>query len=285
MALFVLFIYNINALGQTSISTIGKAVTQCNDFEFAKNMLIGDGLAYDETTSNKNYAKFYNPKAQYADKALFVEVYKLSGSNKIEKCVITFYNVDFLSDFRKVGYKYCNSEGLSIEPFQELYEAEKYAMGVNRSKRGLLVATFFRYDQEVEFEHLDVIQKNVADKYNEETNQESQTNTKESRDIVYSIAETPPEFVGGNDALLKYISENTKYPKDAKKNEIQGRVVVQFVVNEDGSVSNIEIKNVLYKSLEEEAIRVISSMPKWNPGTINGNPVKVKYTLPIVFKL
>lgn len=58
-------------------------------------MLIGDGLTYDETKSNKNYAKFYNPKAKYADKALLVEIYKLSGSNKIEKCVITFYNVNF----------------------------------------------------------------------------------------------------------------------------------------------------------------------------------------------
>ena len=148
------FISSLSTLGQTSVATIGRAVTQCNDFAFAKNLLTGDGLAYDETKSNKNYAKFYNPKAQYADKVLFVEIYKLSGSNKIEKCVITFYNINFLSDLRRVGYKYCNPEDLSIEPFQELYESDKYAMGLNRNKKGWLVATFFRYDQEVEFEHL-----------------------------------------------------------------------------------------------------------------------------------
>ena len=76
-----------------------------------------------------------------------------------------------------------------------------------------------------------------------------------------------------------------KYPKTAKKYEIQGKVLVQFVVSEDGSVTDVKITRGVEKSLDEEAIRVISSMPKWNPGTINGTPVKVKYTLPIVFKL
>ena len=154
VAFMAVFICSLSAWGQTSVATIGRAVTQCNDFAFAKNLLTGDGLLIDETTSNKNYAKFYNPKARYADKALFVEVYKSREGSKIEKCVITFYNVNFLSDFRMIGYKYCNPEDLSIEPFQELYESDKYAMGLNRNKRGWLVATFFRYDQEVEFEHL-----------------------------------------------------------------------------------------------------------------------------------
>lgn len=147
------FICSLSTLGQTSVATIGRAVTQCNDFAFAKNLLTGDGLIYDEAKSNKSFARFYKP-AQYADKALFVEVYKSKGGSKIEKCVITFCNVNFLSDLRRVGYKYCNPEDLSIEPFQELYESDKYAMGLNRNKKGWLVATFFRYDQEVEFEHL-----------------------------------------------------------------------------------------------------------------------------------
>lgn len=349
-ALFILFLCSINALGQTSIVSIGKAVTQCNDFAFAKNMLIGDGLTYDETQSNENYASFYNSKVQYADKALFVGVYKLSGSNKVEKCVITFYNINFLSDLKKVGYQYCNPNNLSIKPFQELYESDKYAMGLNRNKKGWLIATFFRYDQEVEFEHLNdsIIKKDAANKYEENdidyqehkvdlnkilslgdndpvdynytelgeegieyldslgiywsdklqswvtkniemieklNNQESATNSKDSENIVYSIAETPPEFIGGNDALWEYISKKVKYPKTAKKYEIQGKVLVQFVVSEDGSVTDVKITRGVEKSLDEEAIRVISSMPKWNPGTINGTPVKVKYTLPIVFKL
>ena len=153
MRLWLYFFCSLSTLGQTSVATIGRAVTQCNDFAFAKNLLTGDGLIYDEAKSNKSFARFFKP-AQYADKALFVEVYKLSGSNKIEKCVITFYNVNFLSDLSRVGYKYCNPEDLSIEPFQVLYESDKYAMGFNRNKKGWLVATFFRYDQDVEFEHL-----------------------------------------------------------------------------------------------------------------------------------
>ena len=147
------FICSLSTLGQTSVATIGRAVTQCNDFAFAKNLLTGDGLIYDEAKSNKSFARFYKP-AQYADKALFVEVYKSKGGSKIEKCVVTFYNVNYLSDLSKVGYKYCNPEDLSIEPFQMLYESDKYAMGLNSNKKGWLVATFFRYDQEVEFEHL-----------------------------------------------------------------------------------------------------------------------------------
>lgn len=155
LVLFVaVFICSLSVGGQTSVATIGRAVTQCDDFAFAKKMLINDGLAYDESKSNKNYAKFYNPNAKYADKALFVEIYRLGNSNKIEKCVIVFYNANFLSDLRRMGYKYCDPDGLSIEPFQELYEADKYAMGLNLNERGWLVATFFRYGHGVKFEHL-----------------------------------------------------------------------------------------------------------------------------------
>ncbi len=147
------FICSLSAWGQTSVATIGKAVTQCNDFAFAKKLLTGDGLIYDEAKSNKSFARFYKP-AQYADKAMFVEVYKSKGCSKIEKCVVTFSNVKYLSDLSRVGYKYFNPEDLSIEPFQMLYESGKYAMGFNCNKKGWLIATFFRYDQEVEFEHL-----------------------------------------------------------------------------------------------------------------------------------
>lgn len=147
------FICSLSMLGQTSVATIGRAVTQCNDFAFAKNMLTGDGLIYDKAKSNKSFARFYKP-AQYADEALFVEVYKLNGGNKIEKCVITFYNVHFLSDLIRVGYKYCDPGNLSIKPFQELHESNEYAVGLNRNKEGWIVATFFRYDQKVKFEHL-----------------------------------------------------------------------------------------------------------------------------------
>lgn len=86
MALLILFLYNINALGQTSIISIGKAVTQCNDFTFAKNMLIDDGLTYDENQSNENYASFYNSKAQEVEfEHLNDSIIKKDVANKYEE--------------------------------------------------------------------------------------------------------------------------------------------------------------------------------------------------------
>lgn len=95
-----------------------------------------------------------------------------------------------------------------------------------------------------------------------------------------------PEFPGGQNALFKYLSQTVKYPAIAKENKIQGRVLCQFVVNKDGSISDIEvIQSGGDASLDKEALRVIKSMPKWKPGKLNGEPVRVKYVLPITFKL
>ena len=102
---------------------------------------------------------------------------------------------------------------------------------------------------------------------------------------VYDIAEVPPEFPKGIPALMKFLSENVKYPKDAQDAKKEGRVIAQFVVTTDGSVADVKIVRGVYPSLDEEAIRVIKSMPKWKPGTQDGKPINVRYTLPVMFKL
>jgi protein TonB len=94
-----------------------------------------------------------------------------------------------------------------------------------------------------------------------------------------------PEFPGGQDALNRYLVRNIKYPLLAQENGIQGRVVCQFVVNSDGSIVDIAVVRGVEESLDKEAIRVIQSMPKWTPGRQGGKSVRVKYTLPIRFKL
>ena len=95
-----------------------------------------------------------------------------------------------------------------------------------------------------------------------------------------------PEFPnGGMTALMKYLSDNIRYPEAAHKAGIQGRVTVQFVVGKDGSIGNVSILRGVNADLDAEAIRVISSMPKWKPGTQKGEPVKVKYTVPVMFRL
>ena len=103
---------------------------------------------------------------------------------------------------------------------------------------------------------------------------------------VFVVAETMPEFPGGNAALMKYISENIKYPVIAQEQGIQGRVVCQFTVNKDGSVVDVEVaRSSGDASLDKEAVRVIKSTPKWKPGKQRGKAVRVKYTVPVSFRL
>ena len=108
----------------------------------------------------------------------------------------------------------------------------------------------------------------------------------EEEEVVFVIVESMPEFPGGQQALFKYLSENVKYPVIAQENGIQGRVICQFVVNKDGSIVDVEVvRSGGDPSLDKEAIRVIKSMPKWKPGKQRGKPVRVKYTVPVNFKL
>lgn len=108
----------------------------------------------------------------------------------------------------------------------------------------------------------------------------------EDDQVVFQIVETMPEFPGGQQALFKYLSENVKYPVIAQENGIQGRVICQFTVNKDGSIVDIiVVRSAGDASLDKEAVRVIKSMPNWHPGKQRGKPVRVKYTVPVNFRL
>ncbi len=108
----------------------------------------------------------------------------------------------------------------------------------------------------------------------------------EEEEVIFKVVETMPEFPGGSKALFKYLSENVKYPVIAQENGIQGRVICQFTINKDGSIVDVEVvRSGGDPSLDKEAVRVIKSMPKWNPGKQRGKPVRVKYTVPVNFKL
>lgn len=103
---------------------------------------------------------------------------------------------------------------------------------------------------------------------------------------VYEVVENMPEFPdGGMPGLMKYLSANIRYPEAAHKDGTQGRVTVQFVVGKDGSIGNVSILRGVDPALDAEAIRVISGMPKWKPGTQKGEPVNVRYTVPVMFRL
>ena len=102
---------------------------------------------------------------------------------------------------------------------------------------------------------------------------------------VYTIVEQMPEFPGGEAELIHYISKNIHYPQEAKEKGIQGRVFIGFVIEKDGSVSNIRNLRSVDSELDAEAMRVVESMPKWEPGMHNGEFVRVSYIIPILFKL
>lgn len=107
----------------------------------------------------------------------------------------------------------------------------------------------------------------------------------EEKDSVYNQPEVMPEYPGGMDALMKYLSGNIKYPEQAKEKNTQGRVLVSFVVEKNGSISNVKVVKGIGNGCDEEAVRVISAMPKWKPGMQNGKKVRVSFAIPISFKL
>ena len=109
---------------------------------------------------------------------------------------------------------------------------------------------------------------------------------KDSHEKIYDSVETMPSFPGGTSALISWLNQNINYPSIAANNGVQGRVQVQFVVETDGSISNVELVNKVEPSLDKEAVRVVNNMPHWIPGKLkSGARVRVKYTIPITFKL
>ena len=102
---------------------------------------------------------------------------------------------------------------------------------------------------------------------------------------LFMVVEDMPEFPGGTEGLLEYLRSNLNYPAGCRENNIQGRVLISFVVEKDGSISNTEVVQPVDEELDAEALRVVSKMPNWKPGTQRGEAVRVKYTVPINFRL
>ena len=115
--------------------------------------------------------------------------------------------------------------------------------------------------------------------------QEEIDNEPLSQPDVFDKVDEMPHFPDGMAGLMQYLSTNVRYPKDAKESGTQGRVIVSFIIEKDGSISNAKVAKPTYSSLDEEALRVVSNMPKWTPGKQNGQAVRVKYSVPVSFRL
>ena len=110
-------------------------------------------------------------------------------------------------------------------------------------------------------------------------------NEEEESNTIFVIVEEMPQYPGGDTELLKFISRSIKYPMVAQENGTQGRVICSFVINTDGHIVDAEILRGIDPALDKEALRVINTMPKWKPGKQRGKPVRVRYTIPIIFRL
>jgi protein TonB len=112
-----------------------------------------------------------------------------------------------------------------------------------------------------------------------------QEEEEESAQPIFTVVEEMPKFPGGETELLRFLVSSIKYPVIAQENGIQGRVTCSFVINRDGSVVDAEVMRGVDPSLDKEALRVVNTMPKWSPGKQRGKPVRVKFTVPVTFRL
>lgn len=110
-------------------------------------------------------------------------------------------------------------------------------------------------------------------------------NKNEEEEKIHFFVDDMPEFPGGEKALIKYLGKNVRYPIIAQENGIKGKVFVSFIIDQNGLISNVELIRGVDVSIDNEALRVVRSMPKWKPGRQNGMPVKVRYSVPILFEL
>lgn len=127
------------------------------------------------------------------------------------------------------------------------------------------------------------IASNTAFSQEDSTGVDTREDAKE--EVIFIDPVLQPEFPGGSIALSKFLQRNIRYPEEAKKNKVQGKVYVKFVVQVDGSISDIKVLRGIGSGCDEEAIRVVEAMPKWKPGEKDGKPVPTEFVLPFSFRL
>ena len=139
--------------------------------------------------------------------------------------------------------------------------------------------------KQTQIEEDDIIDTDIENSNSPVETVKKETPTKEEEAKVFDVVDEMPSFPGGDAELMRFLHDHMKYPAVAEENGIQGKVIVNFIVERDGSISNAQIKKSVDSSLDKEAIRLIKSMPRWIPGKQNGSTVRVRYTVPVNFRL
>jgi TonB family protein len=137
------------------------------------------------------------------------------------------------------------------------------------------------YNEKTESETIELLPVEIV----EPSHQVEENLVEENNDIIFTVVEVMPEYPGGIEAMMKFIAQNIKYPEQAKSNQIEGRVFINFVVEADGSVSGVNVLRGIGGGCDEEAVRVAEMMPRWTPGYQRGQAVRVSFNLPVKFEL
>lgn len=216
------------------------------------------------------------------------------GSKRINRMLIGFVAilaVVFVSfEWSDRNKEVCTDTGIAQIEFEEEIipiteqEEPKQAPPPPEAPKVEDVLQIVENDADVEestIEASDETEKAVEVKYTPVEVEEEEPEEEE----IFVVVEEMPSFPGGMKALMQYLGKNIKYPTISQENGVQGRVVLQFVVNKDGSIVDIKVARGVDPYLDKEAIRVVKSMPKWKPGKQRGKSVRVRYTLPVLFKL
>ena len=145
---------------------------------------------------------------------------------------------------------------------------------------GLMASMVVNAQVIVDHDHLDVAVISGVDDWAEILEV-----TEPDENGIFQVVEQLPEFPGGMAELMKYLQKNLRYPQICKEQGVQGRVILQFVVNTDSTITDVNVVKSVNPHLDQEAVRVVKAMPKWNPGKQRGEPVRVRFTLPVTFRL
>ena len=208
---------------------------------------------------------------------------KIAIENAMPKKVAITTDVELSQLAKKKEAKVERKEPVKIEMEQKVVEKVKSSVK--------FTAPVIKKDEDVapedELKSQDDLAKTAVaiGSFDVKGNDEAAGQEKPVEEKVFDVVEQMPQFPGGDAALFEYLSTHIKYPTIAEENGVQGRVIVTFVVERDGSITDVKVVKSVDPSLDKEASRVVAGMPKWIPGKQNGSAVRVKYTVPVTFRL
>ncbi len=275
----------------------GDAMAQ---YRLGKCYYHGDGVAKDLKQAVYWYRKAAEQGDEDAKKAL-EEVEKKFSPSALESLKNKAQNGDSKAQF-ELGRCYHEGEGFTKDYQQAVYWFRKAAEKGNANAQFYLGLCYYngegvaKDEQQAIYwfrkaaEQGDLLAKVTLEKIEKKSqpsssSSQAKSSTSSSSGQVHDVVEQMPQFPGGQSALFQFLSQNIHYPEICEKKGIQGRVICSCVVDTDGSITDVQVKQSVDPNLDREAVRVIQSMPKWTPGKENGLPVRVRYTIPITFRL